>query len=89
MHILLKYKPSFLHELKKIKGRLQEDVLEATERFKDTDNHQILRVHKLHGRLKSCFGFSVNYRYRIIFQWTDTKKNTAELLDIGDHNIYE
>ena len=89
MKIALEYKPAFVRELKKLSKPLQADAFDAIEKFKDTENHQSLRAHKLHGEMKGCFSFSINYRYRIIFQWQNKEKSIAELLDIGDHEVYE
>lgn len=45
-----------------------------------------LDPHKLHGKLKSKWSFSIDYRYRILFEF-DSDKNVT-FLDIGDHAIY-
>lgn len=81
------YKPSFLRALNALDPTLQEEVIEKIELFKDRKNHPILRVHKLKGRLSGTWSFSVNFKYRIIFQYLD--KKTALLLDIGDHRVYD
>jgi len=89
MEIFLEYKPGFIREFKKFSKPLQEDALGAIERFRDSNNHHSLHTHKLHGKFKNCFSFSMNYRYRIIFQWRNKEKGFVELLDIGDHDLYE
>lgn len=43
-----------------------------------------LRTHKLSGELKDCWAFSINYKYRIVFEFIDD--NTALLIDIGTHD---
>ncbi|MBI2005043.1 hypothetical protein HYS79_02715 [Patescibacteria group bacterium] len=51
-------------------------------------NHEWLHVHKLKGPLAGRRGFSVNYRYRIVFSYTDKSKGEVILLAVGDHEVY-
>ncbi len=82
------FKPMFFRQLKKFPPLLQEEVLEKLDLFENPENHQQLRVHKLQGRMRNCWSFSVNYEYRIVFEWE--KRNTsAIILAIGTHKIYE
>lgn len=85
MHVT--YLPKFIKKFNTLPQQLQDEVVEKIELFKDSKNHESLRVHKLHGRFKDCYSFSVNYKYRIIFTWTSDTE--ASLLAIGDHSIYE
>ncbi|KKU68697.1 MAG: Addiction module toxin, RelE/StbE family [Parcubacteria group bacterium GW2011_GWA2_47_16] len=87
MTIEVRYKPSFIHAVKNLEKELYAEVLEKIELFKDTENHQALKVHKLHGALSGRFSFSVNYRDRIVFRYES--KNVVELLTIGDHDVYK
>ena len=63
------YIPEFVRSYKKLEPELQEEVWEKIELFKNPANHRELRVHKLHGKFKDCFSFSVNYRVRVIFSY--------------------
>ncbi len=85
-HITIKFKPSFIREFKKLPQALQDEAREKIHLFKDESNHQDLRVHKLKGRLRTYHSFSVNYSYRIVFEWES--KTTAVLLMIGTHDVY-
>lgn len=78
--------PGFLREYKKLPIGLQEEVKEKIELFKKNPGNPMLKTHKLSGKLKGFFSFSVNYQWRIIFEW-DSKKSAA-LLAVGDHDIY-
>lgn len=64
-----------------------EDIIEKIEMFRASENHKRLKVHKLKGSLSGVYSFSVNYQMRIVFEYAD--KNTALLLTIGDHHIYQ
>lgn len=75
----------FLKSLKKMSEPLIDEVVEKIEEFKNSKNHGKLKVHKLHGALKNCFSFSVNYNIRIIFEYGNSK-NQVVLLGIGKHD---
>lgn len=80
------YAPVFVRKFKKLEEPLQQEILEKIKLFHDRKNHRQLKVHKLHGRLAGCLSFSVNYRVRIVFEYVN--KNSAALLDIGTHKVY-
>ncbi len=80
------YKPVFLRQYKKLPKSLQEEVKEKLALFHTDYAHPSLHTHKLRGALKGSYSFSVNYSYRIIFEFES--KHTVVLLAIGDHDIY-
>jgi len=47
-----------------------------------------LDTHRLHGKLKKQWSFSVDQRYRILFEFLGKKKEEVVFLDIGNHSIY-
>ncbi len=81
------FKPSFVREFVKLPEDLQDDALEKIELFKDTKNHQKLKVHKLKGKLSSYYSFSVTYSHRIVFSYEF--KTEVVFLAIGDHDVYK
>jgi len=82
------YKPSFVRQLNALEPSLRGEALERMEEFKEPKNHTRLRVHPLKGKLKGFYSFSVNYRYRIVFEWIGARKSFAVLTAIGDHDLY-
>lgn len=82
------YAASFVRRYKKLGAAAQRAAKERIEEFKDPANHQALKVHKLGGKLKGKYAFSVSFSDRIIFEWSKDRK-TAYLLDVGDHSVYE
>jgi plasmid maintenance system killer protein len=84
--IVIEYAPAFLRQFKKLPAALQEEAQEKITLFKNRTNHRALKVHKLKGKLANKYGFSVNYRDRIVFKWLSD--NEAAFLAIGDHSIY-
>ncbi len=85
--MLIRYKPSFVREFKKLPPELQEEALEKIERFRDLNHHAKLRVHKLKGKLRDFFSFSITYSHRVVF--TYEAENEVVFIAIGDHTIYK
>lgn len=83
----ISYKPTFIRQYNKLNEDLQREVLEKIELFKNKENHILLKVHKLHGKFKENFSFSVNYKFRIVFIWEESGR--AILVAIGDHDVYK
>ena len=81
------YKPTFIRQYACFENSLKEEIKEKIELFKDEKNHKRLKVHKLKGKLSKYFGFSVNYKYRIVFVYQS--KSRVALLAIGDHAVYK
>lgn len=76
----------FLRTLKKLPDNLQQDVIIATELFKDTKNHKQLSLHKLKGDKKKYHSFSVNYEYRVVIKFEGSKK--VYFMNVGTHEVY-
>lgn len=87
MEIKVGYGSEFLRIYNKLEAELKKEVQEKISLFRDRKNHKFLKVHKLHGRLRERYSFSVNYKFRIVFKYLD--KKTAVLLTVGDHDIYK
>jgi len=80
----IEYSTRFIRAFRNIEPDLQEEVIEKVELLKDQKNHQRLKVHKLTGKLKSIWSFSVNYRIRITF--ARPKKGALVLETVGTHD---
>ena len=85
--LLVSYKPTFIRRLKKLELGVQNDAFEKIMQLKDARHHHALGVHKLHGTLAGTHAFSVNFKYRIVFQYFS--KTEVVLLAIGDHEVYQ
>ena len=48
--------------------------------------NQKLKTHKLSGKLKDLWCFSLGYDLRIVFYFTKDKPKKAVLIDIGTHD---
>jgi mRNA-degrading endonuclease YafQ of YafQ-DinJ toxin-antitoxin module len=45
-----------------------------------------LKTHKLSGKLKGLWGFSIDYKLRVVFFFTQEKPKKSVLVDIGTHD---
>jgi addiction module RelE/StbE family toxin len=45
-----------------------------------------LKTHRLSGKLKDLWSFSLDYNLRVIFYFTKDKPKKAVLIDIGTHD---
>lgn len=87
MTLSVYFKPTFIRQLKKLEPDLQHEVFQKIALFKNISEHKELQVHKLKGKLLDKFSFSVNFKYRIVFQYLSKKE--VVLLAIGDHDVYK
>lgn len=72
---------------KKIKGRNEiEDLFwEVTALFIQDPFHSSLKTHKLTGKLKNLWSFSIEYDLRVIFYFEE-KNSKAVFVNIGSHD---
>jgi len=45
-----------------------------------------LKTHKLSGKLKDLWSFSIEYDHRVVFYFTKDKPKKAVFIDIGNHD---
>lgn len=80
------YTARFLRSLKKCKDDVQDDVIHAIKLFEKGTNDEVLKLHKLHGKMKEFHAFSANFSYRIIIK---TEKSSTYYMDVGTHEVYK
>jgi len=80
------FTPEFFRRLKRLTPQLQEIAFKKIDLFRDRNNHRRLGVHKLHGKYDGFFGFSIDRKNRIMFEWISDEE--ARLHTVGDHSIY-
>ena len=81
------YLPRFKREYKKLPSKIQELAIEKERIFRKNFFDTRLDTHKLHGPLKTFWAFSIDYKNRIIFDFSG--KETVRFYSVGDHDIYE
>jgi len=79
------YHPRFKDSYRQMSDVVQRKAEQKERIFRADPFDRRLRTHKLHGRLKKQWSFSVDERYRILFEFDGAD---VIFLDVGDHEIY-
>ena len=82
------YHPHFKRSFRNLDPHVKELAEERVALFKRAPFNVRLDTHRLHGRLKKLWSFSVDGRNRILFEFLNKTQTEAVFLDIGDHRIY-
>lgn len=83
----IRYSPKFRKQYKKLPREIKARAEKREAIFRKNTFDPRLKTHKLHGSQEGFMSFSVDYSYRIIFEFTDPK--TVIFYEIGTHDIYE
>ena len=81
------YHSKFEKKLRRIETHFSEIMDMRLIIFRNNCFDARLETHKLHGKLKGLYSFSISHSHRLIF--SILKKGVAGFIDIGDHSIYE
>jgi proteic killer suppression protein len=84
--IKIYFHPQFKKSYKKLPLTIKKKAEIKEKIFRKNPFHPSLKTHKLKGKLKDIWSFSVDNKYRIIFIFDN---NDVIFLDIGGHEIYE
>ncbi|HSX40347.1 MAG TPA: type II toxin-antitoxin system mRNA interferase toxin, RelE/StbE family [Candidatus Saccharimonadales bacterium] len=80
------YSSKFAKEYKKLPKSVKIAAEKREKLFRKSPRHPSLKTHKLTGKLKSFWAFSIDYHYRIIFEFRD--KDEVWFHSVGTHAIY-
>ncbi|HLD70636.1 MAG TPA: type II toxin-antitoxin system mRNA interferase toxin, RelE/StbE family [Negativicutes bacterium] len=80
------YSRQFQKEYEKLPALLKEKVEKKESVFRNNPFDTRLKTHKLSGQFEGFWSFSIDYRYRIIFELKG--ESSAIFHIIGDHSIY-
>ena len=78
-----KFKKSF----EKLPQQIKEKAEIKDKIFREDPFNPILGTHKLKGRLKNYWSYSVDENYRLLFRFLD--KDKVIYFNIGTHEIYK
>lgn len=81
------YSSKFEREYSKLPKEVKKLAEEKETTFRKNLFHPTLDTHKLHGRLKEYWAFSIDDKYRVIFEFA--KKDIVWFHSVGDHSIYQ
>lgn len=80
------YHPRFKDSYRKLPLTIQKKAEEKETIFRKNPFDSRLKTHKLHGKLRKLWSFSVDGKYRILFEFVGKE---IILLDIDDHDLYK
>lgn len=83
----VRYSPRFKKRFKKLPQSIRESAIDKIELFINEPFHSSLDTHKLIGELDGFWAFSINYRYRIIFEFMNN--GSVSFHTVGGHEIYK
>lgn len=81
------YSTKFGKEYKKLPKKIKLAAEKKESLFREDPFSPQLKTHKLTGKLKYYWSFSIDYQYRIIFEFAD--KDIIWFHSIGTHAIYD
>lgn len=77
----------FRKTYKKLPARIKTKAKEKEKIFRNDPFHSRLDTHKLHGKYKDYWAFTIVGQYRIMFAFADSE--TIDFVNIGTHEIYK
>ena len=81
------YSSKFEREYKKLPKEIKKLAEKKEVIFRKNPFDPQLNTHKLHGRFKEYWVFSIDDKNRIIFEFAE--KNIIWFHSVGDHSIYQ
>jgi addiction module RelE/StbE family toxin len=81
------YSSKFAKEYKKLSYKVKLSAEKREKIFRKDPFDPQLKTHKLTGKLKDYHAFSIDYQYRIIFEFVE--KDTVWFYSVGTHEIYK
>ncbi|OGF61887.1 hypothetical protein A2926_00680 [Candidatus Giovannonibacteria bacterium RIFCSPLOWO2_01_FULL_44_40] len=82
----VEYSSSFKRAYDKLDNTISKKAERRINIFLQDSFDKRLDTHKLHGKLKDFWAFSVDDKYRIVFGFVNDTQ--VVLLDVDDHDLY-
>ena len=83
---IINYSPHFEKAFKSLPHTIKKQAIEKEKIFRINCFDESLKTHKLKGKLKNIWAFSISHSYRILFDFDEN--NDIGFIDIGTHSIY-
>ncbi|OGH47686.1 MAG: hypothetical protein A3A51_03690 [Candidatus Levybacteria bacterium RIFCSPLOWO2_01_FULL_39_10] len=80
------YSSKFAKEYKRLPQKVKNQAKKKEKIFRKDPFDKRLKTHKLSGKLKEYYSFSIDYEPRIIFEFA--KKDIVWFHSVGTHQIY-
>lgn len=85
--MIIRISSQFRKAYKKVPKGIQEKAQEREEVFRKNPFDRRLDTHKLHGKYKDYWAFTVIGQYRIMFALVNS--DMVDFINIGTHEIYK
>ncbi len=82
----IQYSPRFQKQYKDLSKTIKLVTEKRELLFRSNPFALQLRTHKLKGRLNGLWAFSIDYKYRVIFEFIEN--DIVRFHSVGDHKIY-
>lgn len=83
------YSSKFAKEYKRLPHKIKISAEKKEKIFRLDPFGQQLKTHRLTGRLKEYYSFSIDYQYRIIFEFVGKDRKIVWFHSVGTHEIYQ
>lgn len=80
------YSSKFAKEYKKLPDDIKGIAEKKEAVFRSDPFNPKLKTHKLKGKFRNYYSFSLTYSYRIVFRFLT--KNKVLFVDCGNHSVY-
>ena len=80
------YSSHFAKAFGPLPEKIKKQAIQRERIFREDCFDARLKTHKLKGTLKENWSFSINYSYRILFEFQED--GVVGLIDVGTHSIY-
>lgn len=84
--MLIRASSGFRKSYKKLPKNIKDRAKEKEKIFRNNPFDARLYTHKLHGKYKNYWAFTIVSRYRIMFAFVESE--IIDFVDIGTHEIY-
>jgi len=81
------YSLQFKREYQRLPDFIKGKAERREKIFRINPFNSRLKTHKLGGRLSDFWSFSIDYRYRIVFEFKSKDKIIFHI--VGDHSVYK
>lgn len=85
--MLIRISSKFRKSYKKLPKNVKEKATEKEQIFRSNPFDTRLDTHKLHGKYREFWSFTVVNQYRIMFAFISS--DTVDFVNIGTHDIYK
>ena len=85
--MIIRASSKFIRSYKKLPKRIQETAREKERIFRNNPFDHKLGTHKLHGKYKNYWSFTIEGQYRIMFTFLES--GDVDFINVGTHEIYK